>query len=122
MSKQTSKLNPQWVREARNAFKEFLTVTGFPHPERNGARGKKFDYPEWMIMFIDVLSAKAKVRNYLAIHRLALQYWDTIATGTEVRKKPISESQLRERLKKISGQPGSAPDFVSQVFPPGYLD
>ena len=50
MKKQIPKLNPDWVRETRDYFKEFLKVTKFPHPERNGNRGRRFDHPEWLIM------------------------------------------------------------------------
>ncbi len=118
--KQTQKLNPKWVKETRDYFKEFLKVTKFPHPVRNGNRGSKFDYPEWLIMFIAVLSVKAKVKTYLGIHRLALQYWDIIAEKTKV--KPISESQLRDRLKKICHSPRKPAMFVFQVFPREVFD
>jgi hypothetical protein len=53
MPQQTPKLNPKWVKQTRDYFLEFLEVTEFPHPERNGSRGSKFDYPEWLI--IDLL-------------------------------------------------------------------
>jgi hypothetical protein len=33
MAKQVPKLNPDWVREARDYFKKFLKVTKFPHPQ-----------------------------------------------------------------------------------------
>lgn len=121
-SKQTSKLNAQWVKEALHHFKEFLKVTKFPHPVRNGTRGSKFDYPEWLIMFIAVLAVKEKVKAYKAIHRLALQYWDIIARGIQKADRPISERQLRDRLKKISYQLGKTPVFVLQIFPRDYLD
>lgn len=120
MSKQISKLNPQWVQEALKAFQEFLRVTQFPHPVRNGVRGSEFDYPEWLIMFIAVLAVKAKVKSYLAIHRLTLQYWNIIAPKSVT--KPISERQLRDRLKKISYQLGKTPVFVFQIFPRTFLD
>ena len=122
MPKQTSKLNPQWVREALRHFKEFLTVTKFPHPVRNGERGSEFEYPEWMIMFIAVLAVKTKVKTYVGIHRIAIQYWPLIAGGTKVAHKPISERQLRDRLKKISYQFGKTPVFVLQLFPAHDLD
>lgn len=122
MPKQTSKLNAQWVIEALHHFKEFLTVTKFPHPVRNGARGSEFEYPEWMIMFIAVLAVKAKVKTYKGIHRLAMQYWPLIAKGTKKRNDPISATQLRDRLKKISCQLGKTPVFVLQIFPAHYLD
>jgi hypothetical protein len=115
MPKQTSKLNPKWVREARDHFKQFLDMTKFPHPMRNGTRGSAFDYPEWLIMFIAVLSVKCKVKTYLGLHRLALQYWDVLAEGLDL--KPISESQLRERLKKICHTPRRPAAFIFQIFP-----
>jgi len=77
-----------------------LDETGFPHPERNGTRGSKFDYPEWLIMFIAVLSVKCKVKSYLGIHRLAMEYWEIITEGLDLKDKRISESNLRDRLKK----------------------
>lgn len=118
--KQPTKLNPQWVKKTRDYFKKFLKVTGFPHPERNGARGSKFDYPEWLIMFIAVLSVKAKTKNYLAIHRLAVQYWDIIAEGLKL--KPISERQLRDRLKKICHKPRKPAEVIFQIFPKEYFN
>lgn len=113
--KQTPKLSSQWVKEARDYFKKFLKVTKFPHPVRNGNRGSKFDYPEWLIMFIAILSVKVKVKTYLGIHRLALQYWGIITEGTNL--KPISERQLRDRLKKICHSPRRPASFIFQVFP-----
>lgn len=114
--KQVSKLNPHWVKQARDYFKQFLKVTHFPHPVRDGNRGSKFEYPEWLIMFIAVLSVKAKVKSYLGIHQLAVQYWDIIAEGTGL--KPISESNLRLRLKKICHSFRKPASFIFQVFPP----
>lgn len=119
MPKQTPKLNPKWIRETRNYFIKFLRVTKFPHPKRNGSRGSEFDYPEWLILFIAILAVKAKAKSYLAIHRLTLQHWDIIAEGLKL--KPIPETTLRYRLKKISYQLGKTPVFVSQLFPKSYL-
>lgn len=113
--KQTPKLNREWITENRDYFKEFLKVTKFPHPVRNGTRGSEFDYPEWLIMFIAVLSVKAKAKSYLAMHRLALQYWDSIAEGSDL--KPIPESTLRMRLKKICHSSRKPAMFIFQVFP-----
>ena len=115
MAKQVPKLNPDWVREARDYFKQFLKVTKFPHPRRNGGRGSEFEYPEWMIMFIAVLSVKCQVKSYLKIHELSTQYWDIIAEGTDL--KSISERQLRDRLKKICHSPRKPAAFIFQVFP-----
>ena len=110
-----SKLNPKWVKHTRQEFREFLKMTGFPEPVRNGTRGSPFEYPEWLIMFIAVLSVKAKVKTYLGIHRLAVEYWSLLTPDPDL--KPISESQLRERLKKIRHTPGTPAGFISQLFP-----
>jgi hypothetical protein len=117
MQEQISRLNPEWVRQARDYFREFLEETGFPHPVRNGARGSEFSYPEWLIMFIAIMSVKCKIKTYQGIHRLALQYWPIITEGMEGGIKPISESQLRDRLKKISHTPRRPAGFIFQVFP-----
>lgn len=114
-----SKLNPKWVKQTLREFREFLQLTNFPDPVRNGTRGSLFEYPEWLIMFIAVLSVKAKVKSYLGIHRLAVEYWALLRPDPNL--KPISESQLRERLKKIRHTPGKPAGFISQLFPPEYL-
>jgi hypothetical protein len=113
MAKQVPKLNPDGVREARDYFRKFLKVTNFPHPRRNGGRGSGFEYPEWMIMFIAVLSVKCKMKSYLKIHELSTRYWDIIAEGTVL--KPISERQLRDRLKKICHSPRKPAAFIFQL-------
>jgi hypothetical protein len=120
MARTVSKLNTAWVTQARNHFLKFLKGTQFPHPERNGQRGSKFTYPEWLVMFVAVLSVKCKVKSYLAIHRMSTTYWGTIASGLNV--PPISESQLRDRLKKIRHTPGEPATFIFQVFPPGFFE
>lgn len=122
MKKHISKLNAEWVAQTRDYFKEFLKVTKFPHPVRNGNRGSEFEYPEWLIMLIGVISVKAKVKTYLGIHRLAVQYWDILAAGTEHEHDHISESNLRLRLKKICHSPREPAMFIFQVFPRAYLD
>ena len=63
MTKKISKLNPAWITRTRKYFLEFLKVTKFPHPERNGERGSKFFYPEWLIMFLRLFSVKCKVNR-----------------------------------------------------------
>lgn len=109
------KLNPEWVKETRIYFKKFLKETKFPHPDRDGTRGSKFSYPEWLIMFIAVLSVKCKEKTYLGIHRLTVEYWDLIAE--DLKLKPLSERQLRGRLKKIRHSPGKPATFIFQIFP-----
>ena len=119
MAKKVSKLNAAWITQTRKDFLEFLTVTKLPHPQRNGARGGRFVYPEWLIMFIAVLSVKCQVKSYVGIHQVALRYWGTIAANLTL--PPISESQLRERLKKIRHTPGRPATFIFQIFPAHYL-
>jgi hypothetical protein len=120
MTKMVSKLNPLWITQTRNYFLEFFKVTKFPHPERTGERGSKFSYPEWLIMFIAVLSVKCKVKSYVGIHKLSTKYWELIAA--DLNLPPISESQLRDRLKKICHTPTRPAMFIFQVFPADYLD
>lgn len=119
------KLNPQWVKKNLVYFKKFLKITGFPHPVRNGERGSEFYYPEWLIMFIAVLAVKCKVKTYLGIHRSALKYWNLISQGLKDKQgkplKPIPESTLRDRLKKICHRPGKPADFIFQIFPKDYF-
>lgn len=120
MTQKVSKLNSAWITQTRKYFLEFLQVSKFPHPQRNGDRGSKFSYPEWVIMFIAVLSVKCKVKSYLGTHRMARHYWPQIAASLAV--PPIRESQLRERLKKIGHAPGRPASFILQIFPADYLD
>jgi len=96
-------------------LKPFLEETDFPDPERLGERGPVFKYPEWLIMFIAILSVKMKIKTYVQIHKMTVQYWDTIAQGLGLT--PISERQLRERLKKIRHFPGKPATFIFQLFP-----
>lgn len=112
------KLNPAWVRGFAKEFRGFLKETKFPEPERNGGRGSYFDYPESLIMLIAVLAVKCKVKSYLGIHRLAQEYWQYLSPDKSL--KTISESQLRERLKKIRHEPGKPARFISQLFPEGF--
>jgi hypothetical protein len=50
-------------------------------------------------MLIGVLAVKGKEKTYLGIHRLALTYWQELC-GPQVHAPPISERQLRARVKK----------------------
>ena len=100
--------NPKW-------FQGLLDETDFPDPPRLGERGPVFKYPEWLIMFIAILSVKLKVKSYLQIHKMAVKYWPVIAQGMDLT--PISERQLRERLKKIRHFPGKPAAFIFQLFP-----
>lgn len=116
MKTNTGKIHPGWIKSVRKEFRQFLGLTDFPEPSRNGERGPQFEYPEWMIMFIAILSVKAKVKTYTGIHALAQRYWKYINAGK--KRKVISESNLRDRLKKISHSPGSPAKFIFQIFPP----
>lgn len=110
-----SKLSPQWISQTRKEFRSFLKQTKFPNPARLGERGPEFRYPEWLIMFIAILSVKCKIKNYLAIHRMTQEYWDIISEGLHLPL--ISERQLRDRLKKICHFPRKPATFIFQVFP-----
>ena len=115
MAKLINKISREWIRQTRKDFRAFLTATKFPNPSRMGARGPEFQYPEWLIMFIAILAVKCKCKTYLAIHRLMTEYWDVIAEGLNLTL--MSERQLRDRLKKISHQPGKPAAFIFQLFP-----
>ena len=115
MPRKANKISTRWIRETREAFRDFLDETNFPDPERLGERGPKFRYPEWLIMFIAILSVKLKVKSYVQIHKMAVKYWDIIAQGMDL--SPISEKQLRDRLKKIRHFPGDPAAFIFQLFP-----
>ena len=93
--KHPSTWHPEWVRAARDDFRKFFNVTPFPHPVRNGTRGRTVDDPEWLIMFMAVLAVKADAKSYLAIPRLAVHYGDIIAARLDLT--PIPESTLRTR-------------------------
>jgi hypothetical protein len=114
------KLNSEWIKQAKAAFDDFLQATHFPEPVRNGVRGSTFDYPESLIMFVAVLSVKAKVKTYQGIHRLVVQYWSLLTPVPDLL--PISESQLRDRLKKIRHAPRKPAGFISQIFPGAELE
>ena len=115
MALKSNKISTRWIRQTRNDFRAFLDETDFPDPDRLGQRGPKFIYPEWLIMFIAVLSVKMKIKSYVQIHKTAIKYWQVIAEGLDL--KPISERQLRERLKKIRHFPGKPATFIFQLFP-----
>ena len=115
MIKRAKKISEKWITETRELFREFLDETDFPDPERLGERGPKFKYPEWLVMFIAVLSVKLKIKSYIQIHKMAMQYWDIIAK--DLGLKPISERQLRDRLKKICHHPRKPATFIFQLFP-----
>jgi hypothetical protein len=115
-----SMVSKQWIRETRKYFLDFLRATNFPEFINAGVRGPEVAYPEWLIMLIGVVAVKSKEKTYVGIHRLSTRYWQELC-GKEVQATPISESRLRERLKKICFVPGSGAGYVYQIFPPDYL-
>jgi hypothetical protein len=46
---------------------------------------------------------------------MVMDYWDEITQGTGL--EPISERQLRDRLKKICHHPRKPAAFIFQIFP-----
>ena len=115
MTKKVRKISKKWIEQTRYYFREFLNETDFPDPDRLGERGPKFYYPEWLIMFIAVLSVKLKIKTYVQIHKMTVDYWDLIAQDLDLT--PISERQLRDRLKKICHHPRKPATFIFQMFP-----
>lgn len=118
MEKPISKLSETWIAKNRALFRQFLTQTNFPDPKRLGERGPELRYPEWLIMFIAVLCVQCKVTSYVALHRMVVWHWSVI--GKDLCLAPISERQLRDRLKKIRHEPSRPAAFVFQVLP--YLE
>ena len=113
------KLNPNWIKKTKKYFLEFLKETNFPMPFRGGPRGTDYEYPEWIIMFISVMAVKLQIKTYLGIHKMSTEYWELITEDEKLG--PISERQLRDRLKKIGHQARRAPGFILQIFPESYL-
>ncbi len=119
-SRTGSMVSKQWIEETRRYFLDFLRATNFPEFTHAGERGPEVEYPEWLIMLIGVVAVKSKEKTYVGIHRLSTRYWRELC-GKEVRASPISESRLRERLKKICFEPGAGAGYIYQMFPPNYL-
>lgn len=114
-----AKLDSKWILEVKKYFKKFLDETGFPHDEEKGSRGPESKFPEWLIMFIAVLAVKNKIKSYVGIHKMTSTYWESI--GKDFNPTPISERQLRDRLKKIGFKLGKTPGFILQIFPESFL-
>ena len=118
-TRSTGRLSRKWVRQTRRYFLTFLHATRFPLLERHGPRGQTCVYPDWVIMLIGVLAVKCQEPTYVGIHRLTCRFWKELG-GRQLSLPPISESQWRERLKKIGDQFGNTPGYVLQIFPPEY--
>ena len=73
MAKQVNKISNRWIRQTQDDFRAFLDEAGFPEPQRLGKRGPVFRYPEWLIMFIAILSVKMKITSYVRIHKMAVK-------------------------------------------------
>jgi hypothetical protein len=56
MEKQANKILTRLIRQNRDDFRIFLDETDFPDLQRLAERGPVFKYPEWLIMFIAILS------------------------------------------------------------------
>lgn len=115
MPKKYGKIDPHWIRQTRKMFRGFLNETHFPNPLRQGERGPEFTFPEWLIMFIAILSVKCEIKTYRGIHRMTSHYWEVISEGLQLDL--ISETQLKDRLKKIGHEPGKPANFIFQLFP-----
>ena len=113
-------VSKEWIQATRPYFLDFRHTTGVRELQRPGERGVLCAYPEWLIMWIGVLAVKCKAKSYVGIHRLRTRYWQE-RCGQDVIVPPISESQLRERLKKICFEPGTGAGYIYQIFSPDYL-
>ena len=69
MAKRAKKISDKWIEQTREFLRDFIDETDFPDPDRTGERGPKFQYPEWLIMFIAVLSVKMKIET---------RFWDKL--------------------------------------------
>lgn len=65
MAGKASRISTRWIRGTREAFRDFLDETNSFDPQRLGQRGPTFKYPEWLIMFIAILSVKLKIKTYV---------------------------------------------------------
>ena len=63
-----SKVCRDWIGQTREQFVMFLDETGFLHPARLGQRGPELKYPEWLIMFIDIVAVKYNKKSFVGIH------------------------------------------------------
>ena len=115
-----SMISKRWVKQTRAYFLKFLRATKFPELDRHAERDEACHYPEGLIMWIGVLAVKSQETTSLGIHRLSPRFWNALCGG-QLKAPPISESQLRERFKKIRFQPGSGAGYMHQIFPPEYL-
>ena len=113
-------ISKRWFKQTRAYYLKFLRETKFPELDRHAARGEAFHDPEWLIMLIGGASGHKPEENVVGDsspqHALRER-----AVGGELNAPPISESQLRERLQKISSQPASGAGYMDQIFPPEYL-
>jgi hypothetical protein len=71
-------------------------------------------------MLRGVRAVKCKEKTYGGIHRLRTRYWPELC-GQDGTLPPISESQLRERLKKICFKPGTGAGYMYHIFSPDHL-
>ena len=63
MTRKANKISTRWILETRKVFRDFLDETNFLDPERLGEHGSVFMYPEWLIIFIAILSVNGKSRR-----------------------------------------------------------
>jgi hypothetical protein len=84
MAVKSNKISTCWIRKTRKEFRAFLDETDFPDPLRLGERCPAFKFPEWLIMFIAILSVKLKIKSYVQILKMAVKYWSVIAQGMDL--------------------------------------
>jgi len=114
-SRTGGKVSKEWVEKTCEYFLKFLRATRFPEFIRQGERSPVVEYPEWLIMLIGVLAVKCKEKTYVGIHRLSTRYWKELC-GDDLKVWPISESELRRRLKKSALSLEKAQDTFIRFF------
>ena len=114
MTKQAHKISKKWIEQKRLLFREFLDETDFPDPERLGERGPKFQYPEWLIMFIAILSVKLKVKTYVQIHRMGHAVLGP--NSRRLRSKAYQRAATARSLKKNLPSPSKASNVYLSVI------
>ena len=58
------------MQQNRKVFGAFPDETDFPDPLRQRKQGPDYSCPEWLIMFITILSVMCELKIYCSIHRI----------------------------------------------------
>ena len=108
MDKRAEKISKKWIEQTRELLRVYQDGTDVPDPDRTGESGPKFRYPEWLIIFIFVLSAKMKIKTCVQIHKMTNE--SSVAAVWSRKAGWWPACYLRHWSLFIS------PDFVSNLF------